>query len=1292
LLPFDREVPGAWQRWENFWVDFLNAGVLLPWPGGNGLFKRVECAEKYGLQGGSQDGIDVRAFMDDGSILAVQCKNRLRFAPDKARKAMDKAEKEFADAQAYLLVLTQSDVSADIQNEADRRGNWLVIGRDTLSSWFFAGKCLPVGEQKRLIRTHFGDEWVRELFPLPGDKLLITAAEFFEKKNLISHRASLQGEVGKKMASDLANALATATPRVAILVGPGGGGKSRMLKAVADEFAQLHEGGRIFFQNDDADVLAEEYSLRGESLDEAAVVIDDAHRLENLRPRMLKELQRAKGAALLIAARPNAVEALKRILLDAGFRETDWERYELPELGYEDRKAIAVELLGGESDEFAHELAIQSKGCPLICTVGAELFKAGVIERDLKNSPDFKRRVFDHLVESSLNALFETESLKKELAEKVLRVIAMLAPIEMGGEFNRRIAELLRCQPWDVDRMIPELTDAGLLRITRGKIRVVPDLLADHLVYDTAHGARRMPSLVREVIDVSGLDSFASLFGNLAEAEWRARQEGCSENYLEGMWEGVREMLHDPEELRIFSLLDAWRKFAVFQPERTLELARIILDHETARVASGLPELNYQGFRYDSIAMHLGKLPELLVPVARQHAGPLRMEAFDLLWEIGCIKQGGSPDDLPTAWAGIASTASLACWEDDGPRETFEWLKKWVRSQSGKAALRSANPLLAGIAAQWMGARSGRSWKEVEVVREHSEEIALFQYKVLEWMDDEVVSVDELPCWSALPVIFAAGERWTRAFTQPGEPERTSLETRSIEMLLGILSKYPNSVIGLAIWRHSSRRAAQEGSGEMKAAWLSVRDSIPKDLAFQLVRLACGFAIHEWNHERLQKWEAHTDYEAAGNWWSELTCETIRELRRKHPSIGESLGQIDDASRALSKFRQRSMWDLVAEAWSRQFSEDRDAVLNELLVNPERALVPCLGYFLGLRGELDCDFAEMNTLRALSHADARVRRATLSRLSWRDVTRRDSIAAKLREMAAGSDSSIVSEMVGFIARNRYEATPYFEEVLCALNAGILSCEDLASLGDALANALEYSGLAIETGGLKAYFDRLCDEEGDLLRVFPEHVMGIFHRKYPAEMFRVYLQRARAGRMLPCFIEGWLLGELGGHPEFESMAEEVFGEAVRSTDERFHSYRELFDAAVGRVDPSLAAHLLSAELGRAPIERIIELTGCGHGSVVYHEPEFTKRLLTAIHGLPRRRSKELLEELIYAAVPHSWGMTGGEVNEEYLWARDGAAKMVEEHRADPELRDFYSAIQKNQEELVARERRRFQELE
>lgn len=1282
-------------------MDFLNSKPLLPWPDDKARFKRVILAERYGIAGGPQHGIDIRATMEDGSTLAVQCKDRPGFHSKDAKVAMDLAASKYP-ADSYLLVITSDDVSAGIQKDADRRGNWLVVGLETLSSWFLSGSLLPKEEQKRLVHQHFGPAWLKELFPIWSDDLLVPTEQFFsafkKEGSLHRHDSSLQGLPTKELAERMVEVMGGGIPRVIILTAKGGQGKSRFLKAVAEVAGKAFPDRLVRFQNDSADSGAEDYGLRGADLDRTSLFIDDAHRLENLRPKLLAEVARHPGVRMMIAARPNSLEPLKTKLLKAGFAESDWEHVELPELDFQARMKIALEILGDGQGELAARLAEQSKDCMLVCTVGAELVKSGTSSQSLMDSSDFKRRVFNRLMDSALESIGAIDSSLRKHAETCLRILAMISPAANASETKEKLANLLGVRPWEVDDLLNKLKDAGLLRSSKKRIRVIPDLLADHLVYETCYGATEWKSLVTSVIADFGGSSFAALFGNLAEAEWRARQEGKLADYLDGMWSIVRSRLLRPDDYWIHGVLNAWGKFAVFQPKRTLELCRLILDMERERVFAGKTGETHEGVRFDPLSGLLRMLPDLVSPISSSHPG-YRREALDLLWETGSMTSDSaiSETTLPAGWQKIVESASFRYWDTCGPQDTFNWLKDWAKTPIGIDNL--GHPLgrafLSQLAVQWFTREFSDQWMEDETSVHATRimpvsKVESFCFEVLDWIEESVIPLGVAACWSSLGIIYSAGGKRSRRLKSrqsSNEPDdaQARLCARSLKMLKGILSRFSNPGIRLSIWQHLSERIAGNALGKFKSSYVELRQSIVRDVPFQLARLASSFAYHEWNHERLQLWEKRDDREASSEWWSNLAKQTVKELRDNAGSVESALDVVDQVNQDLQSLSTRR-WTQVAFTWSQEFPGDRRVIVEDLLLHPERALLSCFGHFLETDDSSNGVLFESAILRALNHENGKVHRAALDRLSWRDVKSDDPIRSRLTEMARSSNPEIVSNLADFLIWNQYEPTPYFDPVLRELNCASLSPNSLCRLGEAVAHLVEYSKRTIDADVLGQYFDRL-ESTDELQQSFADHVMGIFHREFPERMFRLYLNRIRQDKSLPWDLGGWTLDELKNHPDYESMANEVFEEAIVSEGSRGYAAQKLFDASVARVRPELAADRLLQELDKIPLERVIKLTGCGNGSLVYEVPVFARRLLERIAIEPSATAAELKSNLIYCAIPHSWGSSGGEIDPEYLWAKDSATKLAEEFRSDAILYRFYRDIAKNQEELFASERRR-----
>jgi hypothetical protein len=1255
-------------------VDFLNARPLLPWPGKLSTFKRVALAEKYGTAGGAQDGIDIRAEMEDGTVLAVQCKDWKRFDSAKGAAAMEKAEKGYTDAQAYLLVLTQPEIPPTLQKEAKLRGKWRIVGRDALSSWFLSGKLLSTDEQKRLVRTHFGEPWLRALFPISSDELLVSPSKFFQQKNLIRHDAALHGQATVDLAESLAETMAgRAAPRVVILTATGGQGKSRLLKAVAEELEAQHPDRDVFFQNDSADREAESFGLRGDVFNNASVFIDDAHRLENLRQRLLKRIAESPGATLLIAARPNSTEALKGKLRNAGFRDEDWVERAVPKLAFADRKTIASELLADGNDELAAWLADQSADCLLVCTAGAELFHSGAVGLDLVGSPDFRRKVFDHLMDSSLAELFPGDPSTVKTAVLLLKLISLAGPVPSGDENSRKLAQVAGCKPAAIDELIPQLECAGLLRLTRKTIRVTPDLLSDHLAYDVAYGKGKQPTLVHDLIQTFGETAFASVFGNLAEAEWRAKLEGTAESYLDGLWEKVEAGFRDPANDWQLELLKRWREFAVYQPEKTLKLAEMVIQSERQRIGEGTAELRYNGIRIDGLAILLDELPELLAPVANHHPA-FREEALDLLWELGLLTRG--PDEsttCPVGWEKIVKTASFKWLRTAGPEGVFAWLKLWVLRDEGVEHLACGGELLALIAGQWFRGDFERVWSEGDkiVIQQGSvqgPETSKFQLRVIQWLASEVVPLGDVAAHSALGLI-----RSGRITEWENETDR-ELFTASLSMIRDVAARWPGAVIRVSLWRKLSsiaRRADCEGAIDAKR----LRSDFAPGLEARLCQLASSYAHQEWGYEALKTYPEQSEYTLAEQWWEDLMATSIREMRARDGTVGSTLGRLEALAGELRRFRWNCSFNGIAWKWAEEFPNERTDVIESLFVNANHELANSATAFLPT---LRADDPESIScwIAALKHPSATIRGSTIGQLGRKGVARIGEIARCLGELAASNDGAIVEDVLWLLSWRGTEMSIYEKAVESSLRVEALNDRAVGRLGDYLTRSAGNGGRDHDSELLRRFFAQLSECQS-IRSLLPDHTLHSFHRNYPKSMFGVYMARIRAGRELPFLLHGWSLGPLGDESDYERIGRELID--LTGGEDRINQFdlRTLFSQAIIQHDAVLAGRLLTERIGRMDDEALIELAGDGTCSVVDESEEFLRAILKRISMHKPAERRRLERALISCSVPKSWSSSNGEVDGEYLWAKSNAEALAAHYRGDPQLGHFFGEIVKDQ---------------
>ena len=200
---------------------------------------------RFGDQGDRQDGIDLYAEEPDGSITTYQCKRygpRTDFGPAKVRAAM---AANTIEAKHHYILLTRT---------ATPGARKVVLGNPDWSLW-------DLEDIAEVIRTDLDldarIQLVDRFFPnhredflgLPERGPWLTAEQFFgafdDPLKLLNHTWWL---VGRQQDIDDLTAFSVATDadRLALVIGSGGSGKSRLLRAVIASL-EVHPELRVRF-------------------------------------------------------------------------------------------------------------------------------------------------------------------------------------------------------------------------------------------------------------------------------------------------------------------------------------------------------------------------------------------------------------------------------------------------------------------------------------------------------------------------------------------------------------------------------------------------------------------------------------------------------------------------------------------------------------------------------------------------------------------------------------------------------------------------------------------------------------------------------------------------------------------------------------------------------------------------------------------------------------------------------------------------------------------------------------
>jgi len=606
LLPLD---DGAWEwkAFERFCLDLVNA------------LADVDHAELYGAQGDKQDGIDILAYLINGGQRTYQCKKYKAFAKARAEKAI--SENTFVGAVEHVL-LVACNTSLATQTYVNSQPGWRLLDREGISSLVRTG--LDREAARRIVDDHLGPG-IRQAFLGFGPMTFVEPAIFFApsvgRRGLFRHDWELAGRV--QVLGELNAALDGS--RVVVLPGRGGVGKTRLLKELVDR-----RGERMLFALDDVPITAQ--AADDLPMARITVVVDDIHRRDDLGP-LFAEAVRRPDITILVAGRPQHLDVLRAGLMGAGYTSTEVHfADQLGDLPVVDTEALARQALGPEHAQHAARLAKATADCPLVTVVGGQLLASRAVEpRLLEREQDFRDTVLTRWQEELVGQVGAEADPTAVIG--LLRLVAALAPFPAADQtVIDSVAEELQVDAPDVSRLLGELEEVGLI-LSRGRLRrIVPDVLADHILHRACLDRRGRPTgFAEHLIGRYGASHFEPLLRNLAELDWRIGQAPGAATVLDAVWEELTNRFAKTNAGDRVGLLQRVRPAAVFAPQRILKLVEVALGDHARPVYHP-----YAGSTSDADVRR--ELPPVLARVG-QHPD-CAADVLALLWQLGRDEPG----------------------------------------------------------------------------------------------------------------------------------------------------------------------------------------------------------------------------------------------------------------------------------------------------------------------------------------------------------------------------------------------------------------------------------------------------------------------------------------------------------------------------------------------------------------------------------------------------------------------------------------------------------------------------
>jgi len=589
-------------------------GLDLPWPVEALPYETFErfCADlldrlhgdaatvtRYGSQGHKQNGLDIDAVSSDGSRTTYQCKQQKSLGPAQIAKIVEE-HKEHADRKVILFSNIASPQARE-KIKSYRDQGWELWDREDITRR--ARLDLDKIDQLRLIDVYFPGQrrqLLGELEPSPWRR----PEEFFAGMTETSSGnvqpwtyawelvgRSKELEAMKRFAEEPGG-------RALLLIGNGGGGKTRLLKAVCDAMSKGQ--WRVFFLPRDVAVQPKDFEALGD--DPKVLICDDAHDREDLGQLAEYVADPSHQARLILSLRPYGWQRVDMQI--RALRSEDSSSITLQSLSKDESERLAQQALDqfGGDRRHVERLAAYTRDCPLATVIGAKVLASGAMDAQfLGDESQFRGEFLRHIVNQTVSGV--SSGLNEPSVKAVLAAIAILQPIrDRDHELIEGLAQIAHISRHEVVQILKRLHDASVLYKRGYESRLIPDLMGDFLMEEQGGSAE-------EVFDHVPDRYAEQILLNQGRLDWR-RSNGDTDRsqILDPLWSRLLKEFPVGQ-----SYLRAAAAVAFYQPKQALAFAHRVIEK--------------------------GQRDELLAQIARNASMGMGFDhmadACDLLWQLG---------------------------------------------------------------------------------------------------------------------------------------------------------------------------------------------------------------------------------------------------------------------------------------------------------------------------------------------------------------------------------------------------------------------------------------------------------------------------------------------------------------------------------------------------------------------------------------------------------------------------------------------------------------------------------
>lgn len=1135
---------------------------------------------------------------------------------------------------------------------------------------------------------------------------LLAVEEFFgpwlRPNRLFSHAWTI---VGRTDHQDQLTAFASGDTQsqLAILPGRGGIGKTRLLLAMANRVAQDHPEITVRIAAESRLVSAED--LAGLPDDPVLLIIDDAHRREDL-DIILSTVRRARQPIqVVMATRPYGTDTARAVAAEVGFDRSEvLVLPELTELDHPERVALAREALGEGHAQLAEELANVTRDSPLVTVVGGQLLaQESVAPGLLAQHDDFRQAVLGRMAEEYVEVAGEV--LEGGRARRTLELVAAIGPVERDREeLIDRAAEFLKIRPDELQRALGKMEEAGILSRRGANLRITPDVLADYLYHEAAIAGGRPTGYSDEVFRSFSDVAPQEVLANLAELDWRARHTHGEEiDLLEGVWASVEESFRAGTHYDRVEILKMLQRIAVLQPRRVLRLVELALERPEPGGRVDTRDLIHSWSAEHVIAA----TPPLLQRIA--YHPEYRTRALDLLWELGRDDErnlNAHPDHPVRILADLAGYDNRRLEMASSVLEAVErWIDRAGVGSSAHSELDVVDPILEKAGSRMTPVGHQLTFQPYFVDPEATRAVREHALRVVARVIAEgelhamMRGVDSLSNALRNPMgHFGASP--TEQLLDRWVPEQLQV----VGMLRALCQRPRDPLVPLAVLEAVSWQALH-GRGALRTAAREVVRSIERTFELGLTE---QLTDRRYRLELLQEMEEEADT-AAGedddpsiprDRWKEREKRLTAERERltdafvdRFPQPDEAFSAIEERLQTAAAARQgRAAGEFLATLASRK-PDHGEALLRACLAHPDSLTAEWTASLLGGLRHVRREAAVEITRRAAASPHPVLRAAGAS------VVGQSAHGSDLDEWEVLLLRKLLRDDDGWVLRTALRALGVVTRGNVDLGLELALDVDLATdpeAADDLFGALARGGSGREFGGLSAAVIRVLlsklEAVVSLEGHWTEHFLNHAAEAVPRDVVQLMLRRARREReglsdefrAMPYRLENSLSG-FGAVEGREDLLREIRDEFLEATGNEQFWIPRLF-AAVAQGPDLVGQAVLSEWIDSGEPEKIraaVDLLGGSDWRFALRNHDFVADLIRKAETADAEGLDRVLS-VLQSRISARGGMgTPGQPRPYDVEARDEALRIAESLPPGSTERGFFEDVAAEAERSIRR---------